>query len=176
MRQFFVRWMIKDIIFYNFPLFLFELKYILHELLSCHCLQISNMFWNLMQACWFIIRRFNVANGMQSGAWALGFKVFSNFLNMFWILECLFGFVLCIVQYAHVQLCALCTMPLYNSMIHCLKLEYLLDVVGGLELQICSGLWCKHIDIATRQISFETWVQIFEQCLSLAMCIWYMFV
>jgi hypothetical protein len=97
-------------------------------------------------------------------------------LNIFWIFECLFGFVLCIVQYAHVSLCALCTMPLYKSMIHCLKLEYSLAVVRGLELQIWSGLWCKHIDIASRQISFETWVQIFWQCLSLAMCIWYMFV
>jgi hypothetical protein len=54
---------------------------------------------------------------MQSGAWALGFKFFSNFLNIFKILECLFGFVLCIVQYAHVQLCALlyAALQLYDS-------------------------------------------------------------
>ncbi len=121
----------------------------------------------------FQCSQWNARWGLGLEPW--GLKI-SNFLNIFWIFECLFGFVLCIVQYAHVSLCALCTMPLYKSMIHCLKLEYSLAVVRGLELQIWSGLWCKHIDIASRQISFETWVQIFWQCLSLAMCIWYMFV
>jgi hypothetical protein len=67
----------------------------------------------------------------------------------------------------HCAICTcvtLCTMhyaipQLYNSR---LKLEYLLDVVGGLKLQKF-GVGCDASTLLLHlgKISFETWVQIF---------------
>ncbi len=124
--------------------FFFELKHILHKLVSCYC----------KPSVWFIMECFSVTMECEE-PWASTLNYFSNFMNILWNFE---NFIwICSMHCAICTYVALCTMHcatlhLYNSLFEVGIFAWC--VWGFWNLNIEVGYGCKHIVVLHGQSFF----------------------